>query len=392
MRITIISIYPFPYGMASSTRVASISRGLQELGHEVTVVVPEPPQPHDAKDDLPARGEWDGIQYVHLQGRKRNANSILRGLAYRLKTRFLIGVNKTRRWMANHRADLVFLYMDEPSYLEAYTNIGKGVGAKVVFNFDEFPVPIREKGESELPETRKLHYKSVLSNVDGYIAINKVLEDFYNEIVEKPTLEMSMVVDTNRFGGRELPRKEVLTYAGQILPDKDNIGNIIRAFKLIEKRYPNLEFNIYGRARKWVEDELKKIIEELNLQDKVHFKGFAPDSEVPNIMAESKVLVSSQPDNERVRGCLSTKLAEYVAMGTPTLMCNVGENKKYLSEKDCFFVEPDNPKKYAEALTSILDNYDEALKVAAHGRDTVRNKYSYISAAKSLVQFADTLR
>lgn len=390
MKITFILRHPFPNGMASSNRVASITRGLAKLGVDTTVVMPESPEPHNSKENLPDNGVWEGVKYVHLQGRKRNPSKILRALAGKTRFRFMRGVNRLKRWLKNNPSDVVFIYTDNTTYLEQYVLAAKSVGAKVLFNFDEYPTPIREQGAPELPAWKREKYKEILANVDGYVAINNTLARFYNDIVEKPTLEMSMVVDTDRFDGRQLPRKEQLTYMGQILPDKDNVANIIQAVKLLENKYPNLTFHIYGKASQSVECLLRRLVVDLGLTDKVFFDGFAPKDEVPNIMAQSKILVSSQPDNDRVRGCLSTKLAEYVAMATPTLMCDVGENRSYLSDNDCFFAMPDSPQSYCEILSKILDNYNIALSVANNGRKTICEKYSYIAAAKSLKKFCET--
>lgn len=391
MKIAIITIYPFPYGMASSNRVASICKGLVELGVEPYVVVSEPPNPPTLIEDLPDNGVWNGTKYYHLQGRRRNRSKLARALALKTRWRFYRGLRKTQKWLQENPVDAVIIYNDEIRYLEHYVRISKQSGAKVLFNFDEYPTPIREQGATTLPEWKRVKFKEILSNVDGYISINKSLDKFYNDIVKKPTLEMSMVVDTTRFDGRTLPRENHITYMGNILPDKDDVGNIIRAMAILKEKLPGLTFHVYGKAAPSVEAELRSLTKELNLEEVVLFKGFAPKEDIPNIMASSKIMVSSQPDNDRVRGCLSTKLAEYVAMGTPTLMCDVGENRIYLSDEDCFFVAPGNPTEYSEAVVSILHNYDNALKRSQHGRDTIRNVYSYLSAADSLINFINSL-
>lgn len=391
MKIAFIMISSFPKGMASSTRIASITRGLVQLGVDASVVIPESPQPHTSDDSMPDCGEWNGVKYFNLQGRKRNRFAALRFLAMKSGWRFWSGVTLTRKWLKRHPVDVVFLYMDEPRYLEAYTKISKEVEAKVLFNFDEYPVPIREQGASKLPDWKRFYYEKVLQNVDGYVSINQTLKEFYNAIAERPTLVMSMVVDINRFDGRLRLREDWLVYMGQILPDKDNIANIIQAFKLIENRYPCLSFHIYGKAPKHVIDNLKVLVESLGLNNRIIFEGMALNEEVPNIMARAKILVSSQPNNDRVKGVLSTKLAEYVAMGTPTIMCDVGENRTYLSDKDCFFTVPDNSREYAEVICRILDDYDNALTIARHGRDTIRSKFTNMIAASALVQFCNRL-
>ena len=387
MKITIVSICAFPFGMASTNRVNAICQGLIEAGDEITVVMPFPPESHDSKTDLPDVGEYNGIKYVHLSGRKRNKSKLLRALAVKTGERYHLGINRMRKWLEANHQDIVIVYNDECRDLENFGKIIRQNGAKPIFIFDEYPVPIREKGEARLPQNRKKWFSRILPYYDGYISINKVLAAFYNDIVQKPTLELSMIVDTKKFSGGDVPRRNWLTYMGQILWDKDNILNIIDAFNMIKDDYPTLTFHIFGKGDKLSLDKIKEKIRTYSLDDRVIIEGFASDEKVPKIMKMSKVMVSSQPCNKRVEGVLSTKLAEYIASGTPTVLCDVGANRDYITDDDCFFVAPDKPKEYAKTLRRDLDDYPKALMIARHGVETINQDYSMISQGKKLSNF-----
>lgn len=391
MKIAIISIYPFPFGMASTNRVNAICQGLIESGDEPTVIMPFPPETHDSKTDLPDSGVHNGVKYIHLSGRKRNKNKLIRALGLKSGIRYHLGVVRTKRWLAENPQDVVIVYNDECRHLEDFGKIIHNSGAKAVFIFDEYPVPIREKGENKLPDDKKEWFDRILPCYDGYISINKILSDFYNAIVVKPTLEFSMVVDTKRFLGCCSSRKDWLTYMGQILWDKDNILNIIDAFNLIKDDFPAMTFHIFGKGDQHSIIKIKNRITAYGLNDRVIIEGFAEDEKVPEIMMTSKIMVSSQPNNKRVEGVLSTKLAEYIASGTPTVMCDVGANRDYVTDEDCFFVTPDNPDEYALILRRILNDYPQALAIARHGVESINQKYSMTIQGKKLSDFLKEL-
>lgn len=387
MRIAIISIHPFPFGMASTNRVNAICRGLIEADDSPTVILPFPAESYDSKTDLPDEGMWNGIRYVNLSGRKRSNNKVLRALALKSGYRYHMGVARTKKWLKKNPQDVVIIYNDECRDLRDFGKAIKDTGAKAIFIFDEYPTPIREYGAQSLPDEKRNKFTRILPMFDGYVSINKVLAEFYNQMVNKPTLEMSMIVDTKRFVGEEGLRKEWLTYMGQILWDKDNILNIIDAFNMIKDDYPTLTFHIFGKGDKSSLDKIKEKIRTYSLDDRVIIEGFASDEKVPKIMKMSKVMVSSQPCNKRVEGVLSTKLAEYIASGTPTVLCDVGANRDYITDDDCFFVAPDKPEEYAKTLRRVLDDYPKALMIARHGVETINKDYSMISQGKKLSNF-----
>lgn len=387
MKITILSIYPFPFGMASTNRINAICQGLIEAGEEPTIVMPFPPEPHDSQIGLPDVGVHNGIKFVHLSGRKRNKNKLIRGCALKSGIRYHIGTYRTKRWLAENPQDIVIVYDDDCRDLEDFGKIIRDSGAKAIFMFDEYPVPIRENGEEKLPDYKRNWFSKILPLYHGYISINKVLSDFYNNIVNKPTLELSMIVDTTRFEGVFSSRKNWMTYMGQILWDKDNILNIIDAFYLIKEDYPALSFHIFGKGDSRSIEKIKDMIAKYKLESRVLLEGFVDDAKVPEIMMTSKIMVSSQPRNKRVEGVLSTKLAEYIASGTPTILCDVGANRDYISNEDCFLVSPDNPQEYAMTLRKILDSYPRALEISRHGVKTINQNYSMSSQGEKLSAF-----
>lgn len=391
MRIAIISIYPFPFGMASTNRIGAICRGLIEAGDTPTVVMPFPPESHDSITELPDVGDYHGIRYIHLSGRKRNKNKLVRAIGMKSGLRYQLGVVRTKKWLAENPQDVVIVYNDECCHLEAFERIIHDSGAKAVFIFDEYPVPIREKGEDKLPKQKRERFCRILPKYDGYVSINKVLSDFYNAIAVKPTLELSMIVDTTRFIGGISPRKDWLTYMGQILWDKDNILNIIDAFNIIKDEFPTMTFHIFGKGDQYSICKIKDKTDSYGLNERIKIEGFAKDEDVPEIMMSSKILVSSQPCNKRVEGVLSTKLAEYIASGTPTVMCDVGVNRDYISDEDCFLVEPDKPVEYASVLRKVLSDYPKALDIAKHGVESISQKYSMTAQGKKLSDFLKKL-
>ena len=126
----------------------------------------------------------------------------------------------------------------------------------------------------------------------------------------------------------------------------------------------------------------------MKLINRVILKGRVEYGQVPQILKNAKVLVSSQPNTKRAEGGFPTKLGEYMMTEVPTLLTNVGEIGKYVRDgENGYLVPPDNPDFYARKLLYILDNYNKAIEVAYNAKQYILNNFSMHSAGKKIVDF-----
>ncbi len=385
MKIGIISIYDFPKGMAATNRMAAYAQGLVECGNDVTVLNLLPSV--KIKDNNPDSGIYNGVKYYHLCGRLKSKYKIFRMIAHCSGYRFWNGVYQFHKHLKDNHYDIIIISNDEPLFLYTYNRICRSKEIKTVFIFDEYPTPIRHKLKKEIPTYKKWKYTKILPNFDGYISISNELKKYYNSFVEKPTLVVPLIVNTKRFQSIQVEKINKISYVGNMEITKDNIDNIIRAFAIISEEYTNYSLHFYGNPTPKVKSMLSQLVESLNIKEHVFFDGSIQSDEVPKVIAESKVMVSSQPDTLRAKGGFPTKLGEYIVMGTPTLICDVGENRKYISDEDCFFAKPDDVNDYSKKLRLILSDYQNALKVAEHGKQTILCNYSQSKIGEMMSAF-----
>lgn len=95
-----------------------------------------------------------------------------------------------------------------------------------------------------------------------------------------------------------------------------NVCDIIDAFAIIKKQYPNAELKILGKGS--LTDELKKQVHTLALQH-VEFFGAVTSEQVPDILRSSNIFISvSSFDNQPM------SVLEAFASGIPVIASNVG--------------------------------------------------------------------
>jgi glycosyltransferase involved in cell wall biosynthesis len=400
INIAVLAGYSFPYGGAATNRILAYCRGLIENAVNVDIFIPMPSDRLPAKEELPNNGSYDGIQYFYTTGRYRSKYLLIRGLVTITKFRqyygYLTSWQTIREQAKNKKYSCIIISADLIPSLFIYSFLAKTIDAKSVFIFDEFPIPIRHKMKNSIPKWKSYLYSIVLKKIDAYVSISEKLKIYYCKFASKPTLVLPVIVDISRFpspiSNNLLKAKKYLCYMGNMELSKDDVDNIIKAFEIIVKKNKDLELHLYGNHNPQTNDYLRQLILSLALNDCAYLKGRVESSEVPKILCNAFILVSSQPNTIRASGGFPTKLGEYLLTGVPALLTDVGENAKYVKDgKHVFFVKPQDPTAYAEKLQYIIDNYEAAVKVAENGKEFILEHYSHVQQGKRLADFLRTL-
>lgn len=378
--------------MAPTTRIVGYCKGLLQVGVKVDIISVVPKKETDKK--VPLSGVCDGGNYYHFTHAPSCTIPILRSIAWRVKDYY--GQKRALAFIKESDQqepyDAVIMSFDEPSRFEAIVPTLKRLQkAKVIAIADEYPIPIRHYLKQSVPESKLRRYRAVYKDIDGRILMTANLQNFYDiNVCPKPTLILSTIVDIDRFKNlvKEKQERDYLCYMGNMELSKDNVDNIIEGFALVSNKYTDLDFHLYGAPKQETKKYLDKIIRKHNLQNRVFLKGCVDYVNVPQILKNAKVLVSSQPNTKRAEGGFPTKLGEYMMTGVPTLLTNVGEISRYVDDGvNVFLVPPESPQLYAERLSYILDNYSEASKVAGNAKIFMAQNFSCTNAGACILEF-----
>jgi 1,2-diacylglycerol 3-alpha-glucosyltransferase len=84
----------------------------------------------------------------------------------------------------------------------------------------------------------------------------------------------------------------LLVYAGRIAPEK-NLGFLLQAFAGIAHTLPNVHLLVVGGGQKEHEDEIKPMVGDLHIEDRVKFTGMVPKESLPRYLAMCDVFVTT---------------------------------------------------------------------------------------------------
>ncbi len=127
-----------------------------------------------------------------------------------------------------------------------------------------------------------------------------------------------------------------------------DIETVIHAVPLVLKAIPDARFIIIGSGSQ--ETYLKALARDLNLTDKLEFKGPLPNSEIPNFMEDALVYVSTS-----LADGTSVSLLEAMAAGLVPVVTDIDANRSWVTpQKDGYLFKAKNPQGLARNIIDAL--------------------------------------
>ncbi|MEJ5351813.1 MAG: glycosyltransferase family 4 protein [Melioribacteraceae bacterium] len=230
-------------------------------------------------------------------------------------------------------------------------------------------------------------HKWIYNRVNYALAISKVIAKNLVDTTPLPKEKILLIhnaIDTNKFNPEKVNNTKVRNEF-KINEDEILIGMIARfspgkgheeflyAANELTKKYDNIKFMIVGEASKGEEEyekEIKKLSENLGLNDKIIFTGFRKDT--PEVLAAMDIFVF--PSHAEAFGIA---LAEALSMGKPSVCSNSdGVLDIAVDGETSLLFEKQNWKNLSEKIETLILNPD------------LREKFG-TAARKRAVEFFD---
>ena len=171
---------------------------------------------------------------------------------------------------------------------------------------------------------------------------------------------------------------EYLFYPAQTWYHKNHI-NLLKAFKLLSKKYPQL-FLILSGSKQNNHLNVLKYIRENDL--KVRHLGYIDYDDLPYIYVNSKMLVLPT-----LFESISIPIWEAFSLGVPVCSSNAVALPEQVGDAGILF-DPNNPIDIFEKIMTLLDDSMKGEKMAVKGRDKVE-KFNHENYCKRLLKVID---
>jgi glycosyltransferase involved in cell wall biosynthesis len=279
----------------------------------------------------------------------------------------LPAILKLRRLMRAFRADVVNTHSGRDTQLAGMA--ARSMGSKR-------PRVVRTR-HLALPITSKFTYSTL---PDKVVAVSSFVRDYLvsagipgGQVVAVPT-----GIDLNRYtpadGGGTLrselglPAGTLLVGTVAILRVKKGHADLLRAAVTVLQKFPDTHFVIAGDGPQT--DNLKRLIAELGLTERVHMLGLRRD--VMNVLQSLDLFVL--PTQQEALG---TAFIEAGAMGLPVVATNVdGVPEVVVDGETGMLVPPRDPAALAVAISGFLEKPEHRRLFGDNARRRVGSEFS----------------
>ena len=193
-------------------------------------------------------------------------------------------------------------------------------------------------------ETEKIIASKKISNT---IVIENGVEDELDEYKKVQKIENSFV------------------FIGRVVKEK-GVGELIEAFKVVGKKYPEAKLNIYGDG-----EDFEKYKNLASGNEKICFYGRT--NEPLRAMAENEIFVLPS-----YREGLSLSLLDAAMMEKKIIASDVdGNSEVVIDKKTGLLVSAKNVEKLTEAIMYMLENKKEAAEMAKNARKYYEKNFDF---------------
>ena len=175
------------------------------------------------------------------------------------------------------------------------------------------------------------------------------------------------IVELDRFSFRERQLLRPVFLTSRLLEPLYNVPCVLRAFAIIQKRYPEASLTI--AADGWMRSELEALAEDLNLRN-AEFIGFVPFEAMPDRYNAADIYLSATSiDN------MPSSLTESMASGLNVVTTDGGGAIPYImtNEVTGLIVPRDDHQALAAAAIRLLNDNEFALKLVRNAHEASKN-------------------
>lgn len=246
------------------------------------------------------------------------------------------------------------------------------------------------------------YYRSLLLQKIGLFAmkhaarIRVISNAILNQVREQGISEskirlVSLRVDLNLFNpmsdiGEKVDKVGItnithIGYIGRLVGGK-GLEDLLHAVANLNFQFPIINFQllIYGTGP--LEAKLKKIADDLDIENKVEWRGFVPYSQVPEAFSQIDIFV--YPSWHEGFG---RSIMEALAMGKAVVATCVGGIPDLIKNgENGFLVKPHSPKALALKIKELMENKDLRERFGKAGRKFVSENFEWNVGIKKFAE------
>jgi glycosyltransferase involved in cell wall biosynthesis len=194
-------------------------------------------------------------------------------------------------------------------------------------------------------------------------------------------------VNTTQFSSARSAKRDVgvsgfvLGYVG-VLREWVDLEPVFQALHALPREIQLLIVGQEGRFR-----ENQALARHYHLEDRVHFSGMVPYSQIPTYIAAMDVGLIPFKEGSIAASALPLKLFEYMACEKPTISTPIPGVKQVAADAVCYASQPTD---YCEHILQLYSDTQLRRRLGQRGRQIVEQGYSWSAIGEQLEQILHT--
>lgn len=220
--------------------------------------------------------------------------------------------------------------------------------------------------------------KRSFQKADAFIAVSQYVKkhtEKYLSYHNKPIAYLSNPIDTDLF--RPIEKKESenkIVFVGTVC-EKKGIRQLIQAFLLVKKEFPDATLEIYGRDWFFSDGSSyiqmlkeKEIIQLGELARDIYFHGVVPFTEIHSVYANAAVCVF--PSHMETQGLVAQ---EAMAMEKAVVFTQLGPGPEIIKDYETgLLCDPHNPTAIAQKIIWVFNHKREIRQMGINARKEIQ--------------------
>jgi glycosyltransferase involved in cell wall biosynthesis len=373
----------------NDNRVRRYAEALAKRGDHVDVIA-------ISRGDVPLGSEEiNGVTIYRVQHRNRNERSRWT-YAWRLIRFFLVSSLFLTRRQRRVGYDLIHVH-NLPDFLVFAAWYPKCMGASLILDIHDI---VPELFASKFEVKKNGGYVGLLrfiEKVSATLANHVIVSNhIWHDILTSrsvPSEKCSVFlnhVDSAIFFRRSRTREDgkfIVLFPGS-LQWHQGLDIAIEAFARLKDKVPNAEFHIYGSGD--LEADLVRLIQELNLEDRVKFCKSLPLEGIADVISNSDLGVVPKRAESFGNEAYSTKIMEFMSQGVPVVASRTKVDTLYFDDSTVRFFRSGDVQDMADVMLEVIENTPLRESLVAAGYEYVERN-GWDTRKKAYLDLVDCL-
>ena len=175
---------------------------------------------------------------------------------------------------------------------------------------------------------------------------------------------------------------KIVTTASSDIPLK-GLRHLILALPRVLREYPLTRLTVIGKSPK--KSKLNKLIDDLNLEDKITFKSGISENEIVDIYHDSDIAVIPSLYEGFGFGA-----GEAMACGVPLISTDSGGLKQVIGES-ALKIEPGSVQQIEKSIVKLFNEEETRNELSKKGRERMEELFDWEIAAKAYINLFEGL-